>query len=84
MRDDPNTEAFFRQLQHVAPCPKIPEWELIATRLQEKAELAVRGAVEPDSALALLDREVGRILEKRRWLLEHGRLPAADPAGERR
>jgi hypothetical protein len=36
--------------------------------------------VEPDSALAGLDREVNRILEKRRWLLEHDRLRAYESA----
>lgn len=60
--------AFRRQLQRVVPTPKVPEWELVATRLQERVELAVRGGVPPDSALALLDRDVDAILEKRRWL----------------
>lgn len=71
-RDD-RMHAFRRQLEHVVPTPKIPEWELIAVRLQERAESAVRGAVPPDSALAALDRDVDRILEKRRWLVERAR-----------
>ena len=67
---DPGIRAFWEQLQRVVPTPKIPEWELVATRLLERAELAIRGGTSPDSALALLDRDVERILEKRRWLLE--------------
>jgi multiple sugar transport system substrate-binding protein len=66
---DPNLQVFGAQLQRVTATPKVPEWELITTRIQERAELAVRGAAPPDSALALLDRDVERILEKRRWLL---------------
>lgn len=65
---DAHLHAFRSQLQRVVPTPKVPEWELVATRLQERVELAVRGGVPPDSALALLDRDVDAILEKRRWL----------------
>ena len=70
---DVRARAFWEQLQRVVPGPKIPEWELVATRVLERAEQAVRGAVPPDSALAYLDRDVDRILEKRRWLVESGR-----------
>jgi multiple sugar transport system substrate-binding protein len=49
--------------------PKLPEWESIGIRLQDWTERAVRGTVSPDSALAGLDRDVDRMLEKRRWLL---------------
>ena len=61
--------AFGDQLRRVRPTPKVPEWELIANRLQEYAERIVRGATRPDSAAAALDREADRILEKRRWLI---------------
>ncbi len=74
---DPNIRAFGAQLRRVVPAPKVPEWELIATRLQERGELAVRSGVHIDSVLAMLDRDVDRILEKRRWMLVHGRLTAA-------
>jgi multiple sugar transport system substrate-binding protein len=67
---DPHIRAFRTQLERVVSTPKVPEWELIATRLQERAESAVRGAAAPESALASLDRDVDRILEKRRWLIE--------------
>jgi multiple sugar transport system substrate-binding protein len=62
--------AFGRQLQAVVPCPRVPEWELIATRVQDRAEVAIRGQASIDSVLAGLDRDVDRVLEKRRWLLE--------------
>ncbi len=78
--DDPKARAFRVQLGRTVSTPKLPEWELVATRLQEKAEAAIRGAVPPDTALVQLDRQVGRILEKRRWLLEHGRPAAGEPA----
>jgi multiple sugar transport system substrate-binding protein len=73
---DARIRSFGTQLQRAVPTPKVPEWELITARLQEKVEMAVRGAMPPDSALAALDREVDRILEKRRWLLEREKPPA--------
>ena len=67
-RDEERTAAFWTQLQAVRATPKIPEWERIATRLTHHLELAVRGDVTLDVALAALDRDVDAILEKRRWL----------------
>jgi multiple sugar transport system substrate-binding protein len=78
---DPHLRSFGEQLGLVVPTPKLPEWELIATRVQERAELALRGAASPESALALLDRDADRILEKRRWLLERDRLAAGGAEG---
>lgn len=68
--DDPRVRAFFEQLQRVRPMPRVPEWEEIATTVIEYAEEAIRGRMSVDEALAALDREVDRILEKRRWMLE--------------
>ena len=67
--NDPMLRAFQVQLERVAPWPMVPEWEQIATRLEELAERGVRGGAPPDSVLTELDRDVDRILEKRRWLL---------------
>jgi len=67
---DATIRAFWEQLQRVKSQPKIPEWELISIRLMEKSELAIRGKASGDSVLAILDREVDNILEKRRWLYE--------------
>jgi len=70
LADDPKTAAFLRQLESVAPTPKVPEWEQIATRAAEAAEQVMRGGVDLDTALARLDADVDRMLEKRRWLLD--------------
>jgi len=67
--------AFRQQLQAVRATPPIPEWERIANRIAYYAELAVRRELDIDAALAALDRDVDRILEKRRWLLARGVTP---------
>jgi multiple sugar transport system substrate-binding protein len=77
LSNDQEARAFWVQLQRTVPQPKIPEWEMIANRLQDNAELAIRGAASPESALTSLDRDVDRILEKRRWLIERDRKRAA-------
>jgi multiple sugar transport system substrate-binding protein len=65
------TVAFLEQLRHVAPTPKVPEWELIATRIFEATERVVRGRMTREQAMKALDADVDRILEKRRWMLAH-------------
>ena len=65
---EPRAVAFWTQLQSTRATPKIPEWERIAARLSHYLELAVRGDMTLDDALAALDRDVDLILEKRRWL----------------
>ncbi|MBV8202394.1 MAG: extracellular solute-binding protein, partial [Acidobacteria bacterium] len=75
---DPVVAAFREQLQHAVPPPKVPEWEQIANLIWERAERVVAGRQGLDAALAALDADADRILEKRRWLLERQR------AGERR
>ena len=81
-------QAFRRQLQQVRATPAIPEWERIADKLAYHAERAIRQQVSVDEALAALDRDVDRILEKRRWLLRQGTQPSPPallpPAGEGR
>jgi multiple sugar transport system substrate-binding protein len=78
--EDRQAQAFFEQLHHVIPTPKIPEWEQIANRVLERAEQAIRGAAPVDSVLAGLDRDVDRILENRRWLLERDSPPSEERA----
>jgi multiple sugar transport system substrate-binding protein len=65
---DPRIRAFGEQLTRAVATPMVPEWELIANRLRDYAERVVRGGEPADSVLAELDREVDRLLEKRRWL----------------
>jgi multiple sugar transport system substrate-binding protein len=63
------TAAFRIQLQALRSAPKIPEWERIAEKIAQHSEAAVRGSLPADEALAGLNADVDRILEKRRWLL---------------
>ena len=77
---DARTRAFGDQLLRTAPCPMVPEWEEIATRVLEQSDRAIRGAVTPDSALAQLDRIVDKMLEKRRWLASRRAAARAAPA----
>ena len=70
---DPHFSAFYTQLQRVEPLPKVPEVEIISSRLIETAESSIRGNVPPERALAALDRAVNGILEKRRWLHDPNR-----------
>jgi multiple sugar transport system substrate-binding protein len=62
--------AFRDQLERVVPLPKVPESEQIVTKVFEQGERAARGQVTVDQALAALDAEVDRLLEKRRWMLD--------------
>jgi multiple sugar transport system substrate-binding protein len=65
--------AFRDQLERVEPLPPVPEIESIVTKVFEHAESVIRGRVSVDDALAALDRDVDRILEKRRWILDRER-----------
>jgi multiple sugar transport system substrate-binding protein len=73
---DAHLAAFRAQLARVRPSPAVPEWELISSRMAQAAERAARGRQTVDEALAALDADVDGILEKRRWLVSHGRMPA--------
>ena len=67
-------KAFHTQFENVVATPKVPEWEQIAfAKVQQYAEIVVRGAMTVDEALANLDKDVDKILEKRRWLLIRGK-----------
>jgi multiple sugar transport system substrate-binding protein len=61
--------AFFEQLKHAVATPKVPEWEQIAQKQREYAELVSMGVLTVERAMAELDRQVDVILEKRRWLV---------------
>lgn len=73
LRREPRTATFWRQLAHVVPVPAVPEWERIAETLGRQLDRAIRGETTLDAALAALDRDVDRILEKRRWMLARRR-----------
>jgi len=63
------TAAFFHQLKSVKNTPQVPEWEQIAMKLQQYLEYVVFGKWSAEKAMELLDQDVDKILEKRRWLL---------------
>jgi multiple sugar transport system substrate-binding protein len=68
LAEDARVTAFRAQLEHVRALPKVPEWERIAAAIGRHTEAAVRGETPPDAALAALDQDVDRILQKRRSL----------------
>ena len=68
LANDPRTQAFRTQLDHLASTPKIPEWERIAAKMKLHLERIVRGDASVDEALAELDADVDAILAKRRAL----------------
>ena len=77
LRDDPQAQAFRQQLEHVKPTPPVPEWEQIANEMQLVAARAVAGDLTVDQAAVEIDRRTDRILEKRRWILNHSRTTAS-------
>jgi len=75
---DEKARAFRVQVERVAAMPRVPEWEQIAQHTAERLEAAIRGRESLTAALAAIDKDVDRILEKRRWMLarrrgNHGR-----------
>jgi multiple sugar transport system substrate-binding protein len=66
---NPYMSAFFLQLQHVRPTPKIPEWEQIAQKVREDTELISMDQMSVKEGVERLDRDVDVILEKRRWMV---------------
>lgn len=73
---DAHARAFRDQLERVKPVPQVLEWERIGQEIRLASERVVRGGQTQDAAVAELDARVDAILEKRRWLHEHGRLSA--------
>jgi multiple sugar transport system substrate-binding protein len=69
LADDVKARAFRIQVEHVAAMPRVPEWEQIAQHMAERLEAAIRGRESLPAALAAIDADVDRILEKRRWML---------------
>ncbi|WP_425481276.1 sugar ABC transporter substrate-binding protein [Luteimonas gilva] len=72
LKEDPYAQAFRDQLERVKPTPKVLEWERIVQEMRLASERVVRGGESQDDALRDLDKRVDEILEKRRWMLEHG------------
>lgn len=76
---NPRAAAFRTQLDRLRPLPKLPEWEQIATKTFEYGERVVRGVMTVDQAVAAMDADVDRLLEKRRWMAER----RAEQGGQR-
>ena len=72
LANDVHARAFRDQLERVRAAPKVPEWERIANEMQLAAERVVRKNEDVKLATEQLDARVDAILEKRRWMLEHG------------
>jgi multiple sugar transport system substrate-binding protein len=70
LKGDRKAHAFAVQLRYVKPMPKVPEWESITTRVIDHLEDVIRGKAGLDEALAEMDADTDRLLEKRRWLLD--------------
>lgn len=71
LTQDKYTRAFREQLERAKPTPKVPEWERIAQELRIVGEQMVGGRYSVDEAAAELDRRADKMLEKRRWMLDH-------------
>jgi len=46
----------------------VPEWEEVTTKVMDHTEAAVRGGKSAAEALAAMDADVDRLLERRRYL----------------
>jgi multiple sugar transport system substrate-binding protein len=80
LADDPKAAPFLVQLGRAVPLPKVPEWERIATMVAERCEQVMRGGADLDHALAALDADTDRVLEKRRWMLARQSVPPSSGA----
>jgi len=67
--NDTYMRAFRTQLGALAFPPQIPQWEQIAMKIQDYAEIGSVGKTPIPQILSRLDRDADVILEKRRWLL---------------
>lgn len=74
LSSDPNITPFARQLQRPSLPPNIVEWERIQLDVQLVAERVVRGLIDIGAATRQIDDHVDKLLAKRRWLVERGRI----------
>ncbi|WP_051943119.1 MULTISPECIES: sugar ABC transporter substrate-binding protein [Luteibacter] len=72
LKNDDKAAAFRDQLDRAKPTPPVAEWERIVTEMQLVAAQASHGDITVDEAAAEIDRRADRLLEKRRWMLDHG------------
>ncbi len=67
---------FYHQLESVAPSPKIAEWEMTAIKMQEHLDRVIFERIDLPDMIPELNRDIDYLLEKRRYLLERGLIPA--------
>jgi multiple sugar transport system substrate-binding protein len=75
LANDSAALAFKIQLTRAVPTPMVPEWEFVTTKIMDQTEAATRGGTTAGAALAALDAQVDRLLERRRFLLARQRDP---------
>ncbi len=69
IKRDTLIDAFYQQLELAEPTPKIAEWEQVAVKIQEHLERAIFKDLPVEVIVKDMNRDIDRILEKRRWLL---------------
>jgi multiple sugar transport system substrate-binding protein len=72
LSSDRYARAFADQLERVRPAPAVPEWERIVQEMQLFAARAAHERASVDATARALDVRVDSLLEKRRWMLDHG------------
>jgi len=70
LKYDQYMNAFFVQLQNLKSLPKVAEWEQIAAKIMEYVEFSALRNVRTSEVIESLNREVNRILQKRRWIVK--------------
>ncbi len=70
LKMDPYLKAFFIQLQNLKPLPKVAEWEQIAMKLVEYVELSAVKDIHSKEIAEMINSDVDKMLEKRRWILK--------------
>ncbi len=70
LKMDPYMRAFFVQLQNLKPLPKVAEWEQIAMKIVEYVELSAVKNIPSEEVAKLINSDVDKMLEKRRWILK--------------
>lgn len=66
--DNPMISAFYTQLESSRPFPRIPEWEQVTDKMGQWIETAVFEKNSLQKAVRGMDRDINKVLEKRRWI----------------
>ncbi|MGC8594154.1 MAG: sugar ABC transporter substrate-binding protein [Candidatus Kryptoniota bacterium] len=66
--DNPMISVFYTQLESSRPFPRIPEWEQVTDKMGQWIETAVFERSALPGAVQEMNKDINRVLEKRRWL----------------